>query len=61
MSQQFEGVVMAHTPSAVLVDIDGLEVWLPRSQCQFDPEEIEKDDDVIVEVPDWLAKAKGLS
>ena len=40
--------------NAWLVQIDGEEFWLPKSQCEFD------EVDMIVMIPNWLAKKKGL-
>lgn len=42
------------TDAAWLLLIHGEEIWLPKSQCQYG-------DDGIVTVPEWLAKAKGLT
>lgn len=57
---QHEGTVIAETEAALLVEIDGEEIWLPKSHCQFDPEEPGVGEDVTVTMPRWLAKAKGL-
>lgn len=38
---------------AILVDIDGIEVWIPRSEI------LEQDNDSLT-IPLWLAEAKGI-
>lgn len=43
------------TPKAHLFSIAGKDVWLPKS-CVEDIRETEK----VVDIPFWLAKAKGL-
>ena len=37
-----------------LMVIEGEEVWLPKSKCTF------RDEDMVVEVPKWLAEKEGL-
>jgi hypothetical protein len=53
----------ADPPSAlaILVSDDGNEssaVWLPRSQIEYDGGD--EGDIITVELPEWLAEAKGL-
>jgi hypothetical protein len=40
------------TDRAYLVDNDGEDVWVPKSQCEYDNGELQ--------IPEWLAKDKGL-
>lgn len=42
------------TDLAYLVEIEGDEYWLPKSQCDID------EDDQTIEMPNWLAREKGL-
>lgn len=42
------------TNKAWLLDIEGEEIWFPKSQCDLDEESS------CIEIPKWLAKAKGL-
>lgn len=41
------------TDNAWLMLIRGEEMWLPKSQCEFDPTAM------AVEIPAWLAAKKG--
>lgn len=43
---------------AILVGIDGEEVWLPKSQIDYDAEK--GDVDFTVTLPFWLCEKKGL-
>jgi hypothetical protein len=49
-------------PGSVLVLIEGEEVWLPKSECDFEPDwrDLEEGDDCEVEIPGWLARKEGL-
>lgn len=52
-----------HTDKAVLVKEGKNEVWLPLSQCETEPSDLdslERGDEVEVTCPEWLAKDKGL-
>lgn len=52
---KFDCVELIHeTELAWLMLIEDQEVWLPKSQCEFD------EDDGTVLVPEWLAVEKGL-
>ncbi len=55
-----EGTVKAVTELAILIDDGGDEVWIPLSQIVYGPDEFERDDEVEIEIPLWLAEAKGL-
>lgn len=60
--KKYEGLVEATTDLAVLIDIDGDEVWLPLSQCIFDDDEEPYEGvEITVTIPEWLAKEKGLA
>lgn len=53
--QEYEVEEYKHeTDKAWLLVIDGEEYWLAKSQCDYDEEEM------VVEIPDWLAEEKGL-
>ena len=42
---------------------DGDIIWLPKSQIEYneiDMDATEEGDEVEIEIPEWLAKAKGL-
>lgn len=51
--------ILQFTPSAVLIDCDDNQVWLPISQIDFDGER--GDTDVPITLPEWLGNDKGLS
>jgi len=53
------------TEKAVLIKEAGEDIWLPISQIKVDGEEVEAADLEIgelitIEMPEWLAKKKGL-
>jgi len=61
-----EGMVMSVTEKAVLVGekVEGFGEWYPFSQIidrDFDPDEIERGDEICFEIPRWLAREKGLA
>ncbi len=52
--------IMKETPKAFLCDIDGEEVWLPKSQIS-DPDDYEEGDvSVGLSVSEFIANEKGL-
>jgi hypothetical protein len=51
--REFVGRLVHTTSKAWLVDVNGNEVWLPRSRCVWVTGE-------VIRVPVWLAKIKGL-
>lgn len=53
------GMFLQETEDAILLGIDGDEIWLPKSQIEYD-EDHERGDYMEVEVPDWLCEQKGL-
>lgn len=56
-----ECTVVAFTDLAVKVDHGGEpQCWLPKSQCQLDPEDAKVGDEVIVTLPEALATEKGM-
>lgn len=56
--------VKARTDKAALCEIDGEDLWLPLSQCDDGGAEnwspAVGDENVTVEIPEWLADEKGL-
>lgn len=48
------------TGKAILAIIGEEEVWLPKSQIEFDVDAKHPEDTVIVKVAEWLAIEKGL-
>lgn len=48
------------TEKAILVDLDGDEVWIPKSQCSWPAGKPEFREDVAeLEVEDWFAQKQG--
>jgi hypothetical protein len=57
---EVEQVVRA-TGKALLVLVEGEEVWIPRSQIQEDSEVQDEGDSGTLVIPMWLAEEKGLA
>ena len=55
------GTVKAITDAAILVDDGDNDIWLPLSQIKIDKGEYMKGDDLVIEIPEWLAFEKGLT
>lgn len=53
----FLGQYVGETPKAVRVIIDEKDVWLPKSQVEY---ERRSGNSVEVTMPEWLAEKKGL-
>lgn len=72
VSQTFTLFLHREEPASVLVSLDGEQkgaVWLPKSQIVIAPERVETPADrnrrqtltrIMVSVPCWLARQKGL-
>ena len=61
----FDVIFVAEGPKAVLVDIDGTEVWIPNSQIKEDSEvyvgcDMAKGDEGVLVCSEWIAKKKEL-
>lgn len=52
---------IAETPDALLIEKDGVEVWIPKSQIHDDSEVYEEDHVGTLVIPEWLAEDKGLA
>ena len=52
------GDKLNETDLAILLDSDGEEVWIPKSQIK---DEYEEDGLLCLEIPEWLAIEKGLA
>jgi hypothetical protein len=48
------------TDAAVLVEVEGQEVWFPKSHIGKDSEVKELGDTGTIEVTEWIAEQKGL-
>jgi len=54
---------IASTDKAILVEVDGVKDWIPKSQIydsSVDLDELEKGDPATITIPEWLAEEKGL-
>ena len=65
MPHQVEVIYLHATDKAVLVDIDGEEVWVPSSQIHADSEvtagvDMERGEEGTLIVSDWWARKLGL-
>jgi pectate lyase len=57
----FEDVLcMAETEDAILVEIEGEDIWIPKSQVDDDSEVYGKGHDGRLVITAWIAKRKGL-
>lgn len=54
------GTFVQETEDAILLEVEGNNVWLPKSQIMYD-EERERGEYMEVELPDWLCEDKGLN
>lgn len=58
---QIQNVTVAReTESALLVNIEGEEIWIPKSQIDDDSEVYKKDTSGTLVITEWIAKQKGL-
>ena len=48
------------TTEALLVDVDGEEIWIPQSQIHEDSEVYEEDTEGGLIISAWIAEKKGL-
>jgi hypothetical protein len=63
MAQEYTevyGRVVRTTQMAVLVNCDGLEAWLPKSQMQVVEGSLERGAEVTLNIPQWLAESNYL-
>jgi hypothetical protein len=57
----YSGTVVHATAAALLIEIDGSKYWLPFSQIEVDNmADLQPGEEIDIEIPDWLARAKGL-
>lgn len=62
-SETFCAVIEGATNKAVKVDFGNTEAWIPRSlivDCDPDIDTCDRGDIVHIELPEWLAKEKGV-
>lgn len=51
---------LKETERALLVEVEGEEVWLPKSQIDDDSEVYKEDTEGTLVIPLWLAEKHGL-
>lgn len=51
---------LRESEKAVLVRIEGEELWIPKSQIRDDSEVYQKDDEGFLVMSEWIAEQKGL-
>lgn len=56
----FDVTVIAETEKALLCDIEGEEIWIPKSQITDNSEVLEKGDKGMLIITQWIASEKGL-
>lgn len=54
---EFQVITLRESDLAVLFDIEGEEVWVPKSLMEDWPDE---DDEGEIEIPEWFAIKEGL-
>lgn len=53
--------VRIKTDKAILINDGANEAWIPRSQIEDpDPEDMQIGETIILLIPEWIAKEKGL-
>jgi len=53
--------VNKETDKALLCEIEGEEMWIPKSQIQDDSEVFAEGDEGDLIISEWIAKEKGLA
>lgn len=53
--------VVRATEDALLVLVEGEEVWIPKSQIDDDSEVWREGQEGALVIPEWLAEAKGIA
>jgi hypothetical protein len=48
------------TDAAFLLDIDGEEIWVPKSQVADARDYVKGDENVSMSITEWIARQKGL-
>jgi len=54
---------IASSAGAILIEVDGIEDWIPKSQitdASVDLEGLEKGDVLTITIPEWLAEDREL-
>ena len=55
-----DGVILAMTEKAIMLDLDDRQPWLPKSQIEITGT-CEIGEEVSVDVPNWLCERCGIS
>lgn len=59
-TEYVEGTVITETDSAVLLETDYGELWVPKSIVIDPPDYWGEDEEVEIEIPTWFAEKEGL-
>lgn len=51
---------IAETDLAILVDIEGEEFWIPKSQVHDDSEVYQEGDEGLLVISKWIAEKEGI-
>lgn len=54
-----EAEILVHREKAILIEVHGEKLWIPRSQL-IDDEELPEKGNARVKMTAWIAKEKGL-
>lgn len=57
---KIKATVLKETTGALLVDIDGGQHWIPKSQIDDDSEVYKEDDTGELIISEWIAAQKGI-
>jgi hypothetical protein len=58
---EIDDPVEAESENAILVEVEGEKVWLPKSQIEEDSEVYGKGHTGTLVITEWIAKQKGIA
>lgn len=58
---ELDAEFLAQTDYAILVAVDGIEAWLPKSEIEWPDNDPERGDEIKISVPEWLAEDRGIA
>ena len=56
-----DALAIGETGAAILVLVEGEQVWIPKSQIHSDSEVTEEGDKGVLAIPYWIAEDRGLT
>ena len=57
---EIAGLIKVVREKAILFHDGNIDVWVPISQIENEPEELGEGAEIMLLIPEWLAKAKDL-